>query len=338
MPAITPAGTIARWNAATISWNTIFREVLAKTESYWPMVASELTSDTREEDYPWLDRLPQMREWQGERVVTNPSVRLQTITNKLFELTVGVKRTDIEDDKLGVYRPIVEEVARQAKVWPDRIIANAVIAGESAVVFDNQNFFDDGHPVNPDDPSQQIGGTNTDTTQANLFTGAASGNYPGALPLSSDSLEKVTSYMMSLVGPDGNPLEIMPDTLMVPPQLKWAAAKLLQAEMIGADITLAASGNAYNHGAAMQSNILRGSMDLVVNPYLRGDATSYYVLCTKRAVKPFVFQLREAPEFAVLTSPTDEHVFKHDEFLWGTRARGNAGYAQWFLAAKCKAT
>jgi phage major head subunit gpT-like protein len=337
MPVNAP--TAAKWNAATISWNMIFRQVLEATQNYWGLIASELTSDTREQDYPWLDRLPAMRKWQGERVINNAAIRLQTITNDLFELTVGVKRTDVDDDKLGVLSTLVQEVARQAKVWPDRIIANAVQAGEAAVVFDNQYYFDTDHPINPDDPSQQIGGGNTDTTQANLFTSTASGNYPGALPLSSPSLEAVTSYMMSLVGADGQPLEIMPDAVMVPPQLKWTAARLLQAEVIGADIALAASANNPQlHGAAGQSNVMRGSMDLIVNPYLRGDATSYYVMCTKRAVKPFVWQIRDPPEFAVLTSPTDEHVFKHDELLWGVRARGAAGYSMWPLIAKCKAT
>jgi phage major head subunit gpT-like protein len=31
--------------------------------------------------------------------------------------------------------------------------------------------------------------------------------------------------------------------------------------------------------------------------------------------------------------PDDENVFKRDEFLYGVRARGAAGYGLWFLTA-----
>ena len=86
MGALTPA----KYEAATVTFSTLFREVLRDTPTYYQQFATEIPSSTREMRHAWLDRIPQMREWLGERVVNNLAVRLQSIENKLFEDTVAV--------------------------------------------------------------------------------------------------------------------------------------------------------------------------------------------------------------------------------------------------------
>jgi len=136
MGALTPA----KYDAATVTFSTLFREVLLGTPTYYQRIATEIPSSTREMRHAWLDRIPQMREWLGERVVNNLAVRLQSIENKLFEDTVAVKRTDIEDDLIGVYRPVIEELAMQAKLWPDKIVVDALQGATSALSYDGQHF------------------------------------------------------------------------------------------------------------------------------------------------------------------------------------------------------
>lgn len=318
MGALTPQ----KYDAATVSFSTVFRQALEATPTHYQQIATEIPSSTREMRHAWLDRIPQMREWLGERVVNNLALRLQSIENKLFEDTVGVKRVDIEDDMIGAYKPVIEELAQQAKLWPDKLVTDAMLGATSALCYDGQYFFDTDHPVNMDDAS--VTGPAGSAVQANLLTSHA---------LSTDNLADAIQTQMSYVGADGVPLEIVPDLLVVPPQLKFSAARLLQAELLARDITL--SGPA--HGAAADSNVLKGSLDLLVLPRLASDATSYYVLCTKRAIKPFIFQNRENPEFTPLTKPDDSNVFMRDEFLYGVRARGAAGLGPWFLAVKCTA-
>ena len=318
MSALTPA----KLDAATVAFSTLFRETLRDTPTHYQELATEIPSTTREMRHAWLDRIPQLREWLGERVVNNLAIRLQSIENKLFEDTVGVKRTDIEDDLVGVYRPVIEELAQQSKLWPDKLVVDAMQAGTSTVGYDNQDFFSASHPVNMD--NALVAGPGGAVTQANLLTGSA---------LASDTLETAIQTMMSYCGADGKPLEIVPSLLVVPPQLKFKAARMLQAEILAYDITLTGA----THSAAPQSNVLKGSLDLLVLPRLMSDATSWYVLCTTRAIKPFIFQNRESPEFAALTKPDDENVFKRDEYLYGVRARGAAGLGPWFLALKATA-
>jgi phage major head subunit gpT-like protein len=282
-----------------------------------------------------MDRLPQMREWLGERLFNNPAVRYQEIENKLYELSVNVKRTEVEDDRLGVYDMVVPEIARAARVWPDVLCASALQAGATTAVYDGQYFFDDGHPIDPDNASAIIPGT-AYTTQVNLFTGSASGMQPGALPLSAPNLATAYQTMASYIGPDGLPMNVVPDLVIVPPQLKFMAKSILEpaSELIGAQVTL--TGPTY--GAAAVSNYMRGALDYLVLPYLSNEPTTWYLACTTRATKPIVFQQRESPEQVFFTRPTDTDVFMHDVFKWGVRARGAAGFSQWFLMAKALAS
>lgn len=315
---LTPTGLMQKWNAATLSWNTLFQEVLSGTETQWQQVATEMTSDTREEDYAWLDRIPALREWISSRYVNSPSIRMQTLVNKLFEDTIGVPRTAIEDDKLGVYRPIMEELARQAAVWPDSLVSQAMIDATSAVVYDNQYFFDTDHPVNMDDSS--IKAPDGTAVQSNVVPGA----------LSAETLKTAITRMGSFVGADGKPLRLQATHLVVPTALQFTAREILNNQFIAKDLALTGG----TRGATVTENVMRGTLDLMVWPFLDAEPDKWYVLCNNRGFKPFIFQLRMAPEFLVLTRPDDHNVFNFDEFLYGTRCRGVAGYGPWFLAIK----
>ncbi len=316
---LTPTGLMQKWNAATLSWNTLFQEVLSGTETQWQNFATEMPSDTREEDYAWLDRIPAMREWIGARYVNSPSIRMQTLVNKLFEDTIGVPRTAMEDDKIGVYRPLMEELSRQAAVWPDTMVSEAMIAGTSAVVYDNQYYFDTDHPVNMDDASiKDLAGS---ATQSNLLTSSA---------LSAENLKTAISRMGGFVGADGRPMRLQATTLVVPTALQFTAREILNNQFIAKDLLLTGG----QRGATVTENVMRGTLDLQVWPFLDAEPNNWYVLCNNRGFKPFIFQQRMAPEFVVLTRPDDHNVFNFDEFLYGTRCRGVAGYGPWFLAIK----
>ncbi|UPG87024.1 Mu-like prophage major head subunit gpT family protein [Luteibacter aegosomatis] len=56
---------------------------------------------------------------------------------------------------------------------------------------------------------------------------------------------------------------------------------------------------------------------------------AWYVLDTRRALKPLIFQDRKKPNFVAMVSETDENVFSRAEFVYGVDARGNAGFGFW---------
>jgi phage major head subunit gpT-like protein len=313
--------TPATLDAAFLKFDTIFQSAFGGVKPRWQDIASKLTSSTEEERHAWLKAIPELRQWVGERRINNLSANLQRIANQTWEDTVGIPRTKIEDDQLGVYEAqVVPALAEAAAKWPDRMVVDALVGGETALAHDGQAFFSASHPINPDDSSAG--------TQANLFTGGA------ARPLTYDNVSKTRTSLRLMKREDGVPIDLNPArwTLIVPAALETAALQIANQELI-------APVGVFGAGAAgvVQQNMLKGTIDVVVLPRLDAfDSTSWYLGDCSRSVKPLIFQERTSPEFTYLNRPDDENVFKLDQLLMGVRVRGNAGYGPYYMIAKCK--
>ncbi len=135
--------------------------------SFWRTVATEVMSGGKDNTYGWLGDAPELREWIGARVVKDMREHSYSIVNKLYESTVGVQRTDINDDNLGVYRPLMQNMGLEAARHPDRLLAGLIKAGDSTACFDGQNFFDTDHPVNANHD-----GSGADVSVSNIVAGA----------------------------------------------------------------------------------------------------------------------------------------------------------------------
>ena len=130
-----------------VGFSKNFEDGLGQAPSEWKQVATEVPSTTRENEYGWLGKLPGMREWLGDRVVHGMGTYKYAIANKPYELTVGVDRDDIEDDNLGVYRPMFTEMGRASAAHYDQLVFPALANGFSQPCYDGQSFFDTDHPV-----------------------------------------------------------------------------------------------------------------------------------------------------------------------------------------------
>jgi len=140
------------------SFSTLFNQALDEAKSQWSVVAMEVPSSSRSNDYKWLGALPQMREWLGDRVIKDLSAFQYEILNKDFEATVEVDRNDIDDDQIGVYNPFIQELGRAAKQHPDVLVFTLLKNGFSSVCYDGQYFFDSDHPVGDGTVSNTGGG------------------------------------------------------------------------------------------------------------------------------------------------------------------------------------
>lgn len=63
-----------------------------------------------------------------------------------------------------------------------------------------------------------------------------------------------------------------------------------------------------------------------------GSGTPWYLLCTKRALRPVIFQDRKRPQFVSKTNATDDNVFDRDEYVYGVDSRCNVGFGFWQMA------
>ncbi len=72
----------------------------ANATSLYKRLATTIKSTSKTNTYDWLGKFPQMREWVGKRVLKDMSESSYQISNKRYEATLGVERSDIEDDNL----------------------------------------------------------------------------------------------------------------------------------------------------------------------------------------------------------------------------------------------
>lgn len=137
----------AALEALRVGFKTHFQDAFKGETPTWDKVAELVTSTAGEEKYGWLGELPGMREWIGARVVQMLAEHDYALKNRDFELTVGVRRNDIEDDSLGTYATRFKALGKAAARKPDELVYAALVNGFTQECYDGQFFFDTDHPV-----------------------------------------------------------------------------------------------------------------------------------------------------------------------------------------------
>ncbi|WP_031438180.1 Mu-like prophage major head subunit gpT family protein [Methylobacter tundripaludum] len=146
--------------ALSQGFQAAFLAGIGAVASQWNLVAMEVQSKTKIENYAWMKDLPGMREWIGDRIINNLEATNYQLVNKHFENTIGVDRDDIEDDALGIYRnrfSMQGEVAAQHK---DSLVWQVLLAAFATLGLDGQYFFDTDH-VGYDASGNEIAYSNT---------------------------------------------------------------------------------------------------------------------------------------------------------------------------------
>ncbi|UVK45363.1 Mu-like prophage major head subunit gpT family protein [Mesorhizobium sp. AR07] len=69
-----------------------------------------------------------------------------------------------------------------------------------------------------------------------------------------------------------------------------------------------------------------------------GAGTPWYLLCTKKPIKPIIYQERKPFDFVSKDKPTDDNVFNQKKFLYGVDGRANVGFGLWQLGWGSKQT
>jgi phage major head subunit gpT-like protein len=76
-----------------------------------------------------------------------------------------------------------------------------------------------------------------------------------------------------------------------------------------------------------------GATTTVSNYDATGGGTAWYLLDTRKVLRPFIFQERTRPEMEVKQNPaTSDEVFTYDRYSYGIRYRCAAGYGFWQMA------
>ena len=278
---------------------TVFFEAYEAAPSDWQRISTTVPSEHDTEKYAWLGSAPKVREFKDERIPSGLLNHDFSIRNKTWEASIAVDRSALEDDQYGQIRLRVQELAQEVKRHQDEMVFGLLKDGFASLCYDGQYFFDTDHAEGDSG------------TQSNKGTAA----------LSASALQTAFTSMMKTKDDKGKPMGVIPDTLVVPPDLKWTATELLQS-VYAPEVV---SGKTDTRG-----NVLSGVVELIVSPYLT-DTTDWFLMCSRRIVKPVVFQSRIPVEFSALEADS-EAGFMRDQYVYGVRARYNVGYGLWQLA------
>lgn len=126
-------------------FNAAFLQGFGSVKPTWDLIAMRVTSTADIENYGWMKELPGMREWVGQRVINNLESSAAQLKNKHYEHTIGVKRNHIEDDKLGIYAPMLSMQGEIVGRHPNELVWGLLPTGFTVKGFDGQYFFDTDH-------------------------------------------------------------------------------------------------------------------------------------------------------------------------------------------------
>ena len=275
-------------NTLFYSFNALLQKGLAQAWNEWEKYCSVINSATALEKYPLTIISGGMREWVGPRFINAVSGKLLEVRNRDFEATQGVSRNDIEDDNIGFYSALFTEMGINAgALWPRLSVEALCSAGKWA---DGGDFFT---------ASRKIG----KATINNVVAGA----------LSVSNYETARSQMMGFLQADGKtPIGLVPDTLMVGPSNEKTARQILKADLVA-------------EGGTAVTNVHRDEAEIIVNPYLVGsDAGKWFLMCTRRGIKPVAVQKRKVGPLVRWDKDSDPCVKDENRCDYGVHYRGAA--------------
>ena len=259
-------------SAASLSSRAIIGEFYntleQNTGALWvPGTSMLVTSDQESETYKWLGMAPAMREWVGGRVAKGFRDNGITIVNKTFEATLEVLLDEIRRDKTGQVMVRVRELAGRTNAHWAKLLSTLIIAGEAAVCYDGQYFFDTDH-------AEGDSGTQSNDIDSNIGTTTA----PTAAEMET-SILKAVEAIIGFKDDQGEPMneEATSFLVMVPVPFMSAAAAALKNPVI-------------TDGSGSRTNTITNlggfSFELAVNPRLTWT-TKFATFRTDGMTKPF---------------------------------------------------
>ena len=267
-----------------------------------------VTSDQESETYKWLGMAPAMREWVGGRVAKGFRDNGITIVNKTFEATLEVLLDEIRRDKTGQVMVRVRELAGRTNAHWAKLLSTLIIAGEAAVCYDGQYFFDTDH-------AEGDSGTQSNDIDSNIGTTTA----PTAAEMET-SILKAVEAIIGFKDDQGEPMneEATSFLVMVPVPFMSAAAAALKNPVI-------------TDGSGSRTNTITNlggfSFELAVNPRLTWT-TKFATFRTDGMTKPFIRQEEEGVTVSAIAEGS-ELEFRENKHHYGVKAIRNVGYGYW---------
>lgn len=288
-----------------------FAEGMEQETSIWQEIAAEdtLTSGHTKE-FPMSFSSSEFREWTGERASGVMHTKVYSAGVKEYEVFEKVPVAAFKDDMWGdsIWLDKFRDMGAAAKRHPEIQVISAYQNGHNSnmLCVDEKPMFATDHPLNFFEP------------EAGVFS-----NYYVGTALTTGNFEAIYDEMMLRKTWMGIEMGLMPSILLIPPQLRRTAMKILKHSEVVED------------GAAIPNDNFE-SAKIVISARLATQPTTWYVLAPLGRKRPVHFMWREKPVLKQET-PTAQAENHIREVSYVGDARSGV-YFNWpHLATKCTA-
>lgn len=139
--------------------SALLAQNLELAAAIWPKIAVRYDSLTLKEIHGWASDSPGVREWLGDAEINQLMEASYELVNKTWEETIAIKRTDFEDERLGIYIPRIQQMSEDIVAHRDELVIQALKDGFDHVGPDGKFFFAGDHDNNGTPVSNTGGGS-----------------------------------------------------------------------------------------------------------------------------------------------------------------------------------
>lgn len=232
------------------------------------------------------------------------------------------------------------QMGAYAAYWPQKMLAQQILANGNT--YDGQPFFSAAHPVNPFNLAAG--------TFQNVFTGAAAGIYPGALPIDTSvsvdqaiaNIAKAIAYVAAIKMPNGeDPRFLRLASIIVPPALVARAQQITNAKFIAQLAAAGAAGSGDVDAVVRNFGLGQPIEATELSSAFGGSDVDYYLAMeeiTSNQLGAFSYIQREAFSVLYYGPQNDAQLARIREYQWLTEGRNSILNGHPYLLFKCRAT
>lgn len=323
-------------------------EYSALSSNLWVnKVAKFTTSDTRTKVFKWLlETAGIVRGVEGDSRFEKILMAQMKYDQDFAHTGLKLKRSEMEDkDANGVEAAEhwATQIGHYIGYFPQKVVADTIKS--NPLCYDGQLFFSTAHPSDPSNASS--------TPFANVFTGAASGSYPGALPIHAygagavtldvavQNIGKAIAYAQTIPMPNGvDPRGLRLSGIVAPPAMQDRLQQITKAQYFGQAAT---GGAAAANVESVISNWGFGEPIIAAefSTAFGGLDTDYYLTFQHSITNPLgavIYDEREPFSITYHTPADSPELARAREYQWLVQGRNTCAVGHPFLMAKGRAT
>lgn len=142
-----PDGT--KVDVASVGFGTRLNNRLTQYDAIYPRIATVVMTDKLLNREIWLNAVPNMHLWEGPRQISRISAESLPIVTRPHSNAIAISRSDIMNDQLGLYSPMVDKLADTYPFALDDLVIAMLCAGVAGTslgtTYDGQNLIDTDH-------------------------------------------------------------------------------------------------------------------------------------------------------------------------------------------------